>query len=86
MIVADLNVSNELDQAALSAVAGGGIISRQYLGSTMQTSSWAYRGERATHFLGYVYVAGKGWKRKLRTQKTWTRTQIFKSFYNVVVC
>ncbi len=86
MIVADLNVSNELDQAALSAVAGGGIIARQHLGSTVQSTSWAYRGERALAFLGHVYVYGKGWTRKYRTVKTWTRTQIFRSYFNVLVC
>ncbi len=85
MNVADLNISKDLDQSALSAVSGGGIVARQYLGSNTQTSSWAYHGERATAFLGNVYVYGKGWTRKFRSVRTWSRKQIFRSYYNILV-
>ena len=86
MIVADLNISNDLDQAALSAVAGGGIVARQHVGSTRQFTSWQYHGERALAFLGNVYVYGKGWTRQYRTVKTWSRKEIFKAYYNILVC
>ena len=86
MIVADLNVSNDLDQAALSAVAGGGgIVAREIVGTSRQHTSWQYHGERALAFLGNVYVYGKGWTRKYRSVKTWSRTEIFKAYYNILV-
>ena len=85
MIVQDLNVSADLDQVALSAVAGGGIISRKYLGATVCSTAWQYKGQ-TFKFLGYKYVPCKGWKKLYRNVKIWTRTQIFKKHYNVLVC
>ena len=85
MNISDLNISSELDSEALASLAGGAIVARQYLGSTSQYSNWSYHGERALAFLGNVYVYGRGWTRKFRTVKTWTRTQTFRSFYNVLV-
>ena len=85
MNISDLNISSDLDRSALSAVRGGGIVGRQYLGSTTQTTNWQYHGEAALAFLGNVYVYGKGWTKKFRTVKTYSRTQIFRAFYNVYV-
>ena len=86
MNMTDLNISSDLDRSALSAVRGGGVIARSYLGGYTQNSSWQYHGEYAQAFLGNVYVYGKGWAKKFRTVKTYSRKQIFKAFYNVYVC
>ena len=85
MQISDLNISSDLDRSALSAVRGGGVVARQYLGSTMQTSNWQYHGERGLAFLGNVYIHGKGWTKKFRTVRTYSRKQIFNAFYNVYV-
>ena len=85
MQISDLNISSDLDRSALSAVRGGGIVARHYLGNTMHNTSWQYQGERGLAFLGNVYIKGKGWARKYRTVKTYTRKQIFQAFYNVYV-
>ena len=86
MNITDLNISSDLDRSALSAVRGGGIVARQHLGNSVQTTNWQYHGESALAFLGNVYVYGKGWTKKYRTVKTWSRKQIFRAFYNVLVC
>ena len=85
MQIADLNLSSDLDRSALSAVNGGGIVARRYLGRTSQVSRWQYHGERALAFLGNVYIHGKGWTRKFKTVKTYSRKQIVQAFYNVYV-
>ena len=86
MNITDLNISSDLDRSALSAVRGGGVVARSYLGSSTQYTNWQYHGEHALSFLGNVYVHGKGWAKKFRTVKTYSRKQIFKAFYNVYVC
>ena len=85
MQISDLNISNELDQNALSVVNGGGIVGRRYLGSHMSSSNWRYHGERALAFLGNVYIRGKGWTRKFKSVRTYSRTQVLKAFYHVYV-
>ncbi len=85
MQISELNVSSDLDRSALSAVRGGGIVARQHLGSTMQSTNWQYHGERGLAFLGNVYIRGKGWTKKFRTVRTYSRKQIFRAFYNVYV-
>ena len=85
MNISDLNISSELDSEALASLAGGAIVARQYLGSSSQYSNWSYRGESALAFLGNVYVYGRGWTKKFRTVRCWTRTQVLKQFFNVYV-
>ena len=85
MNITDLNISSDLDRSALSAVRGGGVVARQYLGSSTQYSSWQYHGEAALAFLGNVYIHGRGWTKKFRTVRTYSRKQIFRAFYNVYV-
>ena len=85
MNISDLNISEELDSAALAGLAGGSIVARRYLGSSTQNGSWSYHGERALRFLGNVYVHGRGWTKKFLTVKCWSRKQYFKQYFNVYV-
>ncbi len=83
MEIRDLDATEALDNEALANVSGGGIVARRYLGRASVTTNWQYHGERSMAFLGNVYLQGKGWTKKFRTVRTWSRKQIFKSYYNV---
>ena len=86
MNIVDLNIASDLDRSALAAVRGAGIVARSYLGSSNHYTNWSYQGEHAMAFLGNYYVHGKGWTKRFRTAKTWTRKQIFKKYFEVLVC
>ena len=83
MEIKDLEFAEDLDKAALQQVAGGGVVARHHVGSTSSLTNWQYHGEASTAFLGNVYLHGKGWTKKYRTERTWSRKQIFKKYYNV---
>ncbi len=79
MQVQDLNISSDLDNAALATVSGGySELSRTYKGYNKSFSSWVYKGET------YYYVQRGANADKWFSYKKWTRTETHRSYYTTL--
>lgn len=79
MQVQDLNVSADLDNAALASISGGyREVDRKYRGSSISSSRWVYRGET-------YYAVNRGEHTdKWYSYRKFTRTQTLKQYYTTL--